>query len=152
MIGNLYLQNFTSASGRWLYWFYIKLSPPHFTTNLRPCTKASQNGSHTYALLHIYNATYRDDVLANASLPLGICHWERCHLHFSSVVPNVERTLHKGSIWFLRRLWGRLTRSGSKFSNLIFCFILFYDAMFFEACLNEDIGDLSFLTETAVTF
>jgi len=26
-IGNLYLQNFTSASARWLYWFYIKLSP-----------------------------------------------------------------------------------------------------------------------------
>ena len=35
-IGNLYLQNFTSASARWLYWFYIKLSPPHFTTKLRP--------------------------------------------------------------------------------------------------------------------
>jgi len=36
-VGNLYLQNFTSASARWLYWFYIKLSPPHFTTKLRPC-------------------------------------------------------------------------------------------------------------------
>ena len=37
-IGNLYLQNFTFPSARWLYWFYIKLSPPHFTTKLRPCT------------------------------------------------------------------------------------------------------------------
>jgi len=27
MVGNLYLQNFTSASARWLCWFYIKLSP-----------------------------------------------------------------------------------------------------------------------------
>ena len=35
-IGNLYLQNFTSASARWLYWFYTKLSPPHFTTKLPP--------------------------------------------------------------------------------------------------------------------
>ena len=26
-VGNLYLQNFTSASARWLCWFYIKLSP-----------------------------------------------------------------------------------------------------------------------------
>jgi len=26
-IENLYLQNFTSVSARWLYWFYIKLSP-----------------------------------------------------------------------------------------------------------------------------
>jgi len=34
-IGNLYLQNITSASARWLYWFYIKLSL-HFTTKLRP--------------------------------------------------------------------------------------------------------------------
>ena len=25
--------------GRWLCWFYIKLSPPHFTTKLRPCIK-----------------------------------------------------------------------------------------------------------------
>jgi len=35
-VGNLYLQNFTSASARWLCWFYIKLSPPHFTTKLLP--------------------------------------------------------------------------------------------------------------------
>jgi len=26
-VGNLYLQNFTSASARWLCWFHIKLSP-----------------------------------------------------------------------------------------------------------------------------
>ena len=26
-IGNLYLQNITYASARWLYWFYIKLTP-----------------------------------------------------------------------------------------------------------------------------
>jgi len=26
-IGNLYLQKFTSASTRWIYWFHIKLSP-----------------------------------------------------------------------------------------------------------------------------
>ena len=34
-IGNLYLQNFTSASARRLYWFYIKLSPPHFTKKFK---------------------------------------------------------------------------------------------------------------------
>jgi len=32
-IGNLYLQNFTSASARWLYWFYIKLSPHNLQQN-----------------------------------------------------------------------------------------------------------------------
>jgi len=29
-IGNLYLQNFTSASARRLYWFYIKLPPTFY--------------------------------------------------------------------------------------------------------------------------
>ena len=38
-VGNLYLQNITSASARRLCWFYIKLSPPHFTTKLRPWTQ-----------------------------------------------------------------------------------------------------------------
>jgi len=42
-IGNLYLQNFTAASARWLYWFYIKLSPPHFTTKLRPWLLANHS-------------------------------------------------------------------------------------------------------------
>jgi len=36
-IGHLYLQNFTSASVLRLYWFYIKVSPTHFTTKLRSC-------------------------------------------------------------------------------------------------------------------
>jgi len=44
-VGNLYLQNFTSASAGWLCWFCIKLSPPHFTTKLRPC-------AHLYAAAH----------------------------------------------------------------------------------------------------
>ena len=35
-IGNLYLLNCTSESTRWLHWFRTKLSPPHFTTKLRP--------------------------------------------------------------------------------------------------------------------
>jgi len=35
-ICSLYLQSFTSESARWPYWFYIELSPPHFTTKLRP--------------------------------------------------------------------------------------------------------------------
>jgi len=38
MIGNLYLQNFISAVGRWLYWFYIKL-PPHILQ--QNCARAS---------------------------------------------------------------------------------------------------------------
>jgi len=35
-ICNLHLLSFTSESARWPYWFYIELSPPHFTTKLRP--------------------------------------------------------------------------------------------------------------------
>ena len=42
-VGNLYLQNFTSASARWLCWFYIKLSRPHFTTNLCPCPQINSS-------------------------------------------------------------------------------------------------------------
>jgi len=45
-VGNLYLQNFTSASARWLCWFHIKLSAPHFTTKLRPWSKPSQRVWH----------------------------------------------------------------------------------------------------------
>jgi len=39
-IGKLYLQNFTSASARWLYWFYIKLSPHMLQQN---CAHAWQS-------------------------------------------------------------------------------------------------------------
>ena len=35
-VGNLYLQNFTSASARWPCWFYIKLSPPTFYNKIAP--------------------------------------------------------------------------------------------------------------------
>jgi len=36
-IGNfLYSQNFTFASARWLYWFYIKLSTPTFYNKIAP--------------------------------------------------------------------------------------------------------------------
>jgi len=53
-IGNLFLPNFTYSSVRWLYWFHIKLSPPHFTIKLRPwpCLLKKlpeQLGLHLYA-------------------------------------------------------------------------------------------------------
>ena len=35
-VGNLCLQNFTSASARWLCWFYIKLYPPTFYNQIAP--------------------------------------------------------------------------------------------------------------------
>jgi len=41
---NLYLQNFTYASARWLYWFHTKLSP-HIS---------QQNFAHAYMTTYIF--------------------------------------------------------------------------------------------------
>ena len=47
-VGNLYLQNFTSASARWVCWFYIKVSPLHFTTKLRQFVQVIRSTARRY--------------------------------------------------------------------------------------------------------
>jgi len=74
-IGNLHSQNFTSASARWLYWFHIKLSPPHFTTKLRPSARAkgeSRTTEHTHSRHRHLHLDYDHLVASNTNSTLHV--------------------------------------------------------------------------------
>jgi len=59
-IGNLYLQKFTSASTRWIYWFHIKLSPESEERPPYPRLGGSGQKEGPKIWLNIFVTAYRD--------------------------------------------------------------------------------------------
>ena len=89
-VGNLYLQNFTSASTRWVYWFYIKLSPHILQRNCAHNVRinarrgSDQNHESCFSELAEFLDVCDDDCRSDNIEPI-VGHFSQNALHISLI-------------------------------------------------------------------